>query len=379
MSHRRITTPLCVLALAALAVAGTVGLGRAWLTRRAPEATARPAAAAPAPAPALHPLARAATLRGDAVADWPLDTHLRTLRRRRDADALIAYALLLPLARPDDPTVADVQRRALAEAARRAPDDDAFANALHSGHCFDGTPACLAAAEAWVAPDPDNAAAWLGLADAAQRGGNRHLARLALAEATRASRHELYLEQTFRAAYAALEQAPTPPPDAESRRALAALWQAPVDDALLHLTHASAVASAHPVPGLQVAASACRARPGYPPPDRAVCLALAERLVRASSLLARNLGYGMAVRATADRPEGPGWRERYRRFLWVRDQPMPRLLGPAWALRAQREGEWTAMLAVLRHHRIPLAPPPGWLPRNPHERARVLTGRDPPG
>ncbi|GAB3339904.1 hypothetical protein [Marilutibacter aestuarii] len=355
-----------------------------------------PADAAPAPATSTGRPAPVAYPSPDgtsaAMQQWYADydaailSHLRALAARGDPYAHLALAMMLPL--PDAPDQTEALERArmaaLREAARLAPDDPLLAW-MELQFCMAGDAACDrdAALARLQAIAPDNAAHWLpSLADAWEQGDAAATDRY-LGLAAAADHVDFHYGDVLAMLTEATRDAPIPPLDARTRAQIGrelGLGR-PATDAELAAISVSARAAAYGLPPFNAVMATCRPDPVRPmtATRSGNCRRLMSRLAVGSSLYERALGLAGMVRLTQGRPEGAEWREQLRRFLWIQQQyPQDALTIPGYWEAHVYQGEMVALEALLRRQGR-LEPPDDWLPANPRQRERVLTGGEPPG
>lgn len=322
---------------------------------------------------------------------FALRAQAHLLAGRADGRSQLAAAWLLRMAADYDEGQGDALRQdaaafaaLLVRAGELAPDDPLIAWLERTG-CPASQPLCRP--EQTLARlqrlEPDNAATWLATLEDAVANGDHAAADRALVQAGRAGYYDSYWGEAGHFLDATLADVPLPPRsaavmDAQRRQANGA---AALTDADLRSVSAIAMASALATPALASLMRSCRSEDAaVAAARRSPCLAVAVRLAESDTLLGRRLGLGLAVRLTADKPAGAGWREQLRSFLWLQEQllTMGLRVPPGYAQSLWHVGEVAALQAWLTATGRVLTPPPGWLPSNVEDRTLITTGRAPP-
>jgi hypothetical protein len=331
------------------------------------------------------------------LAAWSRDSRralraqARLLAGRTDGRSQLAAAWLLQMAGNHDEGQGKARREddaAIAALLVRAGDlapDDALVAWLERVGCPTSQPTCRPeqALARLQRLEPDNAATWLAALEDAVAGGDQDAIDHALDLAGRASYFDSYWGEAGHFLDATLADAPLPPRSAavlDARRRQADGAAAPSDRDERSIM-AMIMASAFATPGLGPLMRNCRGdTTALTPSRRSSCLAVAVLLAGSDTLLGRRVGLGLAVRLTADAPAGAAWREQLRRFSWLQEQVRGMGYPPpsGYTQSVWRLGEVAALQAWATSMGRPLTPPPGWLPRNPEDRALITTGRPPP-
>lgn len=318
-----------------------------------------------------------------------LRERLEVLAQRDDATSQLDIVRLQPLldgyysALP-----ANLRRerdRALARAqALAAPGDDSafwLQATICTGHMPDSAQPCDpdSALAHLQRSDPDNAAVWLMTLEAAAARGDQAGVDAALSRAAQARRYDIRYGAGAMQILRALDAVDLPALDEPALAVLNAdgkLAGSDLRDARMAL---AGWAFALPAPlafqaQCRTAAAAAATAGGQAAGERrAACLASAALLAESDTMLGRMFGLTLMAQLTAQRADGPVWRERLRVLYWQNQQS-----GEVPALSREMAQVWQAgeMVTVIRRLREAgrERPPAGWLPASEPARSWVTRG-----
>lgn len=311
-----------------------------------------------------------------------LRAYAEQLAGRQDARSQMLLALLLPmLATPRDETTEEHWRaqkqaraEALAEAARRDP-DDALIAWLQAMQCAASEPACQQVRARLTQLDPDNAATWtLALGDALRRGDEAAIDRFLKLAAGSDGYRWAGLEARHALAGALLE-VPLPPRNPQADRALAELLGHRTPQTAEDYRQVQALALVFEFPESDAVRKACV--PALPSTSGrwSDCVATLALMADSDTTLISMIGLTRLVELTAGHASGAHWREQLRQLAWLLEvgQPLSNS-APGFGRQMLELGELGALRALLARHGRP-RPPTGWLPRNPGYRRLIIDGR----
>ena len=223
--------------------------------------------------------------------------------------------------------------------------------------------------------DPENAAVWLMMAEAASARGDRAGVDAALSQAAKARRYDIRYGASAIPTMRALERLDLPALDAQALTVLDSSGQ--LADANLKDARTALAGWAFVLPSPLVFQRSCRAAAADTADTaaqrRTDCIATATLLAGSDTLIGRMFGLALMAELTANTAGGAAWRERMRILHWQSTQisahpALSRDLERAW-----REGEVVTLVARLKHAGLD-RPPSDWLPENPRARALILSG-----
>lgn len=310
------------------------------------------------------------------------------LGQQADAGSQLAYAMTVPFdIEPDldrmppeelERIAMKRQRqanRALLRAAELAPERSGILF-LAAAQCA-GQATCRGVQKALLAAEPDNMAAWLLELNWAKAREDGEAARIALIRAAQATRYDMHVEsrlQTLVDAYGA-----SPLPAACANEAGLAFLRRETGSAHVDslLDHALVLGSGNRASlGYGAIREQCLPTRSAPVdgPARKACRTILERLAKGDTFIDRGFGLASLLQLLADSPEAAPWRESYREYLWMRAQMMDPDTHASLRPEDYALDEVRAYRGVLEAAgRWP--PPADWLPDDPDERSRLLTGR----
>ena len=310
----------------------------------------------------------------------------RQLATRDDATSQLAYALTVQMVNEASPESEEEIERFLAE--QRTVQQRAFARAreldpthpdiawLAAEKCFEG-PECVAAQQASLQAEPDNTAVWLRAMTWARMRKDDAAMEDAFKRAVAAPHYDTHRGSTLLAVMEGYAGLATPPICMDAGvQALASqkLGGGRSFDAMRFVEiMAMAGEAANVMYGMELR-TLCKAGEGavLPRGRQADCVRLYSTMASDPDAVEQWRALSQLVELTADAPEGPVHRERFRQLQWLMQEQRK-----DWKRFGMHSDGVEAMQETLaKAGRWP--PPADWLPKDERARSLILTGRPPP-
>jgi len=141
------------------------------------------------------------------------------------------------------------------------------------------------------------------------------------------------------------------------------------------------MALAFPLPGLKSFSDYC-AGSGNTPDRNEACIKLYEMIRNDNTSLSKAVALSMLSKLTIDHPRALQFREELRQYYWMRENQnklnkMRSEYDSSFIKQWPHLTEWESLIVDMRNAEISLTAPENWLPIDPGQRSRVLTGLDP--
>ena len=383
-----------------LLVGGLVWWWQARTAAPRPPATTAPVATTAAPASAgkapgaraqeePDPAAMAAAERCAEEMAAGMRERTRQLAMRDDATSQLAYALTVQMVSEPSPESEEEIERFMAE--QRTVQQRAFARAraldpthpdiawLAAEKCFEG-PECVAAQQASLQAEPDNTAVWLRAMTWARMRKDDAALEDAFKRAAAAPRYDTHRGSTLLAVMDGYAGLPTPAACMDTGVQALIRKELPGDrsfDATVFvemMALAGEIATA--IYGMELR-TLCKAEDGgaLPKGRQADCVRIYSAMASGPSTVEQWRALTQLVELTADAPEGPAHRERFRQLQWLMQEQRKGWKQFDHLAMGTSEVE-TMQAALAKAGRWP--PPADWLPDDERARSLILTGRPPP-
>ncbi len=250
-------------------------------------------------------------------------------------------------------------------------------------HCF-GDKVCNAgsAIARLEKLDPENAAVHLLALNYAQLGNDQADMDATFLRAVNSRYYNSYYHEYAKATYLSMAGWQPEKNDAE-REDDAKNWglDKPPSDEDYRKIQALGMALAFPLPGFQSFTNYCDgSKKGL---DRKeACIKLFEMIRNDNTAISKAVALSMLSKLTVGHPKGPQFREELRQHYWMRENQnklnkMRPEYDSSYIQQWPHLTEWESLIVDMRKAEIPLTAPESWMPFDPGQRSRVLTGLDP--
>lgn len=309
------------------------------------------------------------------------------LAKKDDARSLMVASILIGSGSALIPISLQKTNEGLAkqrmQTAIEAGQNDAMIAWHEATNCF-GNKACKAGSAIGRLEklDPENAAVHLLAVNYAQLGNDQTEMDAAFLRAVNSRFYNSYFHEYAKAAYLSMTDWQPNKNDSE-RENDAKNWglDKPPSDEDYRKIQALGMALAFPLPGFQSFTDYCDGRENKLDQNEA-CIKLFEMIRNDNTAISKAIALSMLSKLTIGHLKGPQLREELRQYYWMRESQ-----NKLNKLRSEYDSsyiqqwpnltEWESLIVDMRKAEIPLTAPNNWLPNDPRQRSRVLTGLDP--